>query len=315
MSTQGSALALIEEFHREKLTAMIQHMSHARLVGQYDANNTYQYVINRDDVQLSWLAKAIADLGGAEPGPAVTPTESIASGPASVQALFEQDARAAQAMVERWQSRVEGMTNARNRKMLQVILGETVEQQRFFEQARAGRTDLLGKRGAYIRPGHWRRHGRSVDRVAVALGSNLGDRRAHLDFAVSRLQSLLGNLRVSSYYDTDPVGVPGNQPLFLNGAAVGETTLSARALLEALLAIERQDGRERPFPGAARTLDLDLVLYGSLVTDEPGLIVPHPRFRERLFVLEPLAEIAPDRLDPVTGLTVRELLENEKRKT
>jgi hypothetical protein len=161
VSSQGSALALIEEFHREKLAAMIQHMSHARLVAQYDANNTYQYVINRDDVQLSWLAKAIADLGGAQPGPAVTPTESIASGPASVQALFEQDARAAQAMVERWRPRVDAMTNARNRKMLQVILGETTEQQRFFDQARAGRTDLLGRRG---------------DSAGPAKGAVMGDR-------------------------------------------------------------------------------------------------------------------------------------------
>jgi 2-amino-4-hydroxy-6-hydroxymethyldihydropteridine diphosphokinase len=149
-----------------------------------------------------------------------------------------------------------------------------------------------------------------VDRVAAAisLGSNLGDRRAHLDYAVSRLRHLFTNLRVSRYQDTDPVGVPDHQPLFLNAAAVGETALGARDLLDALLAVERERGRERPFPGAARTLDLDLVLYGSLVTDEPGLIVPHPRFRERLFVLGPLAEIAPDLVDPVTGSSVAELL-------
>jgi len=152
VSTQSAALALLEEFHREKLASMIQHMSHARLVGQYDANNTYQYVVNREDVQLSWLAKAIAELGGTEPQPAATPTETITSGPGTVRALFEQDARAAQAMVERWRPRVEAMTNARNRKMLQVILGETVEQQRFFEQALAGRTDLLGRRGDASRP-------------------------------------------------------------------------------------------------------------------------------------------------------------------
>jgi len=149
-----------------------------------------------------------------------------------------------------------------------------------------------------------------VDRVtaAVSLGSNLGDRRAHLDYAVSRLRTLFTNLRVSSYQDTDPVGVPDHQPLFLNAAAVGDTALGARSLLDALLAIERERGRERPFPGAARTLDLDLVLYGNLVTDEPGLIVPHPRFRERLFVLGPLVEIAPDLVDPVTGSRVADLL-------
>ena len=149
-----------------------------------------------------------------------------------------------------------------------------------------------------------------MDRVAaaVALGSNLGDRRSHLDFAVSRLHSILSALRVSSYYDTDPVGVPDAQPRFLNAVAVGETAMTARELLQALLAIERERGRERPFPGAARTLDLDLVLYGNLVTDEPGLVVPHPRFRERVFVLAPLAEIAPALVDPVTGLTSAELL-------
>ena len=148
-----------------------------------------------------------------------------------------------------------------------------------------------------------------MDRVtaAVALGSNLGDRRSHLDFAVSRLQSILSALRVSSYDDTDPVGVPDAQPQFLNAVAVGETGMTARELLQALLAIERERGRERPFPGAARTLDLDLVLFGSQVIEEPDLVVPHPRFRERRFVLDPLAEIAPKMVDPVTGKTIEEL--------
>ena len=143
-----------------------------------------------------------------------------------------------------------------------------------------------------------------MDRVAIALGSNLGGRRAHLDFAVSHLQTLLGGCLVSKYYDTVPVGMTGPQPLFLNAAAVGDTTLGARALLEALLDIERESGRERPRPNASRTLDLDLVLFGDCVIDEPGLVVPHPRFRERRFVLEPLAEIAPHMVDPVTGATV-----------
>jgi 2-amino-4-hydroxy-6-hydroxymethyldihydropteridine diphosphokinase len=144
--------------------------------------------------------------------------------------------------------------------------------------------------------------------IAVALGSNLGDRRAHLDFAVSRLRSLLTNLRVSSYYETDPINVSVPQPLFLNAAAIGSTATPAQALLSALLSIEAERGRERPYPGAARTLDLDLVLYGNLVLNEPGLTVPHPRFRERQFVLEPLAEIAPDVVDPITGSTIADLL-------
>jgi 2-amino-4-hydroxy-6-hydroxymethyldihydropteridine diphosphokinase len=147
--------------------------------------------------------------------------------------------------------------------------------------------------------------------AAIALGSNVGDRRAHLDFAVSRLRTLLDDLRVSRYYETTPVGVPANddpQPLFLNAAAVGETRLTARQLLGALLAIERERGRERPYANAPRTLDLDLVLFGDAVIEEPDLVVPHPRFRERSFVLEPLAEIASDLVDPVTGLKMNELL-------
>lgn len=98
------------------------------------------------------------------------------------------------------------------------------------------------------------------------------------------------------------------QALFLNAAAVGRTALSARDLLSALLTIERERGRERPYATAPRTLDLDLVLFGASVVEEPGLLIPHPRFRERRFVLEPLAEIAPEMTDPVTGKTVMALL-------
>lgn len=125
---------------------------------------------------------------------------------------------------------------------------------------------------------------------------------------MSRLQPVLEGLLVSRYVETDPVDVPGVQPSFLNAAATGETTLAPRDLLRHLLAVERARGRERPFPGAARTLDLDLVLCGDAVILQPDLVVPHPRFRERRFVLEPLAEIAPDMVDPTTGLTVRVLL-------
>jgi 2-amino-4-hydroxy-6-hydroxymethyldihydropteridine diphosphokinase len=147
-----------------------------------------------------------------------------------------------------------------------------------------------------------------VTRVAVALGSNLGDREGHLRSAIAALESSIRHLRVSTFHDTAPVGV-GPQPTFLNAAAVGETSLPAKTLLDTLLAIEKDLGRERPFPGAPRTLDLDLILYDDAVIDEgPTLIVPHPRFRERRFVLEPLSEIAPDWRDPVTGRTVEELL-------
>jgi 2-amino-4-hydroxy-6-hydroxymethyldihydropteridine diphosphokinase len=144
--------------------------------------------------------------------------------------------------------------------------------------------------------------------TAIALGSNLGHRQAHLDHAVSRLQRLLRSVRVSRYRDTAPVAVSGPQRMYLNAAVVGQTALSARELLEALLAIEHERDRERPFANAPRTLDLDLILYGDAVIDEPGLTVPHPRFRDRRFVLEPLAEIAPALVDPVSGLTMAELL-------
>jgi 2-amino-4-hydroxy-6-hydroxymethyldihydropteridine diphosphokinase len=144
--------------------------------------------------------------------------------------------------------------------------------------------------------------------AAVALGSNLGDRRAHLDYAVSRLHAVLGHLRVSRYRATEPVGVPEPQRQYLNAAAVGESTMTARQLLEALFAIERERARERPYRGASRTLDLDLILFGGAVVDEPDLVVPHPRFRDRPFVLEPLAEVAPDLRDPISGWSVAELL-------
>jgi 2-amino-4-hydroxy-6-hydroxymethyldihydropteridine diphosphokinase len=146
-----------------------------------------------------------------------------------------------------------------------------------------------------------------LNKAAIALGSNVGDRESHLDHAVSRLRNILSDVRVSRWYDTAPIGVV-TQPNFLNGALIGATALSARELLTQLLAIERERGRERPYAGAPRTLDLDLVLFGGEVIDEPGLRVPHPRFRERLFVLEPLAEIAPGWIDPETKTPVRELL-------
>ena len=144
--------------------------------------------------------------------------------------------------------------------------------------------------------------------VAIALGSNLGDREATLHAAVDALRPLVHNLRVSSFHDTPYVGSEPQAPV-LNGAVAGETTIAAHPLLERLLEIERQFGRTRPYGGAPRTLDLDLILYGASVIEEPGLAVPHPRFRERRFVLEPLAEIAPAWRDPVTGKTMRELLD------
>lgn len=145
-------------------------------------------------------------------------------------------------------------------------------------------------------------------RVAIALGSNLGDREQLFRDAAAAVTPFIDDIRLSSFYDTAPVGVGDDQPTFLNGAFIGRTSLTARALLEQLLAIEQEFGRTRPYPGAARTLDLDLILYGDAVINEPPtLIVPHPRFRERLFVLDPLAEIAGDWVDPLSGMSVKEL--------
>ena len=145
--------------------------------------------------------------------------------------------------------------------------------------------------------------------VAIAIGSNLGNREAAIAFASTHLADLLANVSISGTIETWPVGEgTKDQNLYLNAVAVGETDLPPRQLLEALLDIERAFGRERPVPNAARTLDLDLILHGDAIVVEPGLEVPHPRFRERFFVLGPLAEIAPDMMDPVSGLRVADLL-------
>jgi len=147
-----------------------------------------------------------------------------------------------------------------------------------------------------------------VDRVAIALGSNLGDRRAHLDHAVAALHHLLSNLTVSNYYDTVPVGVVGPHPVYLNAAAVGDTLLPPRALLDALLGIEGTRGRVRPYPNAPRTLDLDLLDYQGQVMTGPALTLPHPRMAARSFVLVPLRDVAPHWRHPVTGQGLPELL-------
>lgn len=145
--------------------------------------------------------------------------------------------------------------------------------------------------------------------AAVAVGSNLGDRAAHLAFARAHLETLLSGCRFSTVHETEPVGVVGSQPPFLNAVAVGATDLTPRELLTVLLALEQFRGRQRPQVNAPRTLDLDLILHGEAIVDRPDLRVPHPRFRERLFVLEPLVEVAPLLVDPVTGKTAAELLD------
>ena len=148
-------------------------------------------------------------------------------------------------------------------------------------------------------------------RAFVALGSNLGDRHALLDFAVARLRASEGIavLAVSPVYETAPVGGPP-QDAYLNAAVALRTALAPRALLERLLAIEAQAGRVRTgVRDAPRRLDLDLLLYGELVLDEPGLVLPHPRLHERAFALVPLADLAPDLVHPVRGETIGRLAE------
>ena len=133
-------------------------------------------------------------------------------------------------------------------------------------------------------------------RAFVGLGSNLGDRDGTLRAAIGRLASLDETrvVRVSSFRDTAPVGRL-QQPRFLNGAVELETSLPARRLLDELLELERQFGRDRSAvpPHGPRTLDLDLLLYGNETVAEPGLEIPHPRLHERAFVLQPLVELDP----------------------
>jgi hypothetical protein len=142
--------ALLEEFYREKLAIMLRHQAGARVIGQYDFNNTYQYVVNRDDVQLSWLSTAIAELGGTVSDGQVPDRGERSKDRA--RRVLEEDAADAQAFVDRWRPRIAGMSNARHAKMLSLILGETLEQKRFFEQALAGQTDLLGRRPDHVGP-------------------------------------------------------------------------------------------------------------------------------------------------------------------
>ena len=144
---------------------------------------------------------------------------------------------------------------------------------------------------------------------AIALGSNLGDSRAILEAALATLAATPDiNLQASSsWYQTTPVGPP--QPDYINGCATLHVQTSPQILLETLLKIEAQFGRVRREKWGARLLDLDLLLYEDLILDTPTLQLPHPRIKERAFVLIPLAEIAPDWIEPVSGCAIAELIQ------
>jgi 2-amino-4-hydroxy-6-hydroxymethyldihydropteridine diphosphokinase len=142
-----------------------------------------------------------------------------------------------------------------------------------------------------------------MHRVYLSLGSNLGDRESNLRAALAELAPL----RVSPIYETEPADLPG-QPWFLNLVAEAETSLFPRQLLSRTQRIERDLGRVRTVPKGPRTVDIDILLFDDTVVRTPELEIPHPRMTDRRFVLQPLADLAPDLRHPVTRRTVREML-------
>lgn len=143
--------------------------------------------------------------------------------------------------------------------------------------------------------------------VYLSLGSNLGDRESFLYKAIELLRHKGKIQKVSSLYETKPLGVE-NQPLFLNGAVHITTTQVPETFLQYIHKIERWLGRERVIKWGPRTIDIDVILWGDLTYNSSTLVIPHPLFRGRIFVLKPLAEIAPDVVDPVTKKSMSVLL-------
>jgi hypothetical protein len=140
-------VGFLSECYRERLAQVERHKAVAAHVPNYDVNNTYQYVINREETHLSWLADALAALDVPLPPPLPGPSLTIARGKDAWRALVQEDVRTAREFIDKWRPRVEEMTNARHRTMLRLMLGEAQEQARFFEQGAAGLEDLLGRGG------------------------------------------------------------------------------------------------------------------------------------------------------------------------
>ena len=146
-----------------------------------------------------------------------------------------------------------------------------------------------------------------ISHAYLGLGSNLGKRESNIGRALELLRQISLDLKVSSLYETTPQGFR-DQPLFLNAVCKIETKLGPFELMHEIKLIENSKGRHRSFINAPRTLDIDILLFGNQVLNTPHLVVPHPRFEERAFVLEPLAEIEPTLRHPVTNETVKTLL-------
>jgi 2-amino-4-hydroxy-6-hydroxymethyldihydropteridine diphosphokinase len=142
--------------------------------------------------------------------------------------------------------------------------------------------------------------------VYLSLGSNIGDRAGNLNAAIDRLRSVGEIIQVSSFYETEPVEFAA-QAWFLNCVIALDTEKTPQELLASILDIEQQMGRRRAQKKGPRVIDIDILLFGNLIVDEPGLTIPHPAMHERRFVLEPLAAIAPDVRHPALDLTIREL--------
>ncbi|MBF0546327.1 MAG: 2-amino-4-hydroxy-6-hydroxymethyldihydropteridine diphosphokinase [Candidatus Riflebacteria bacterium] len=143
--------------------------------------------------------------------------------------------------------------------------------------------------------------------VFIGLGSNLGNREKNIFSFVSRLGEIISDIRLSSLYETDPVGFT-EQPVFLNAVCKGNSRVPPAELLQFLLDVEKELGRVRTFKWGPRIIDADLLLYDDLITETPELILPHPRMLEREFVLVPLLEIAPEAFHPVEKMSIKSFL-------